>query len=79
MFNTFSEEKDFMLECHISYIANCYFGSDCMSVTSNVLQIGSGSNWYEIGSKACYILKVSTFYMFLKYRNETYKRIKLKE
>ena len=25
--------------------------------------MGSGSNWYQIGSKACYILKISKFYI----------------
>ena len=25
--------------------------------------MGSGSNWYQIGNKACYILKVCKFYI----------------
>ena len=38
MFSKFAEEKAFMLECNIAYIANWYFGSDYMSTSSNVLQ-----------------------------------------
>ena len=30
--------KAFMLKCNIAYIANWYFGSDYMSIVSNVLQ-----------------------------------------
>ena len=38
VFNNFAEEKAFMLECDISYIANWYFGWDYMSTASNALQ-----------------------------------------
>ena len=35
MFSKFAEEKAFMLECNISYIANWYFGSDYMAIKKN--------------------------------------------
>ena len=38
LFSKFAEDMAFMLECNISYIANWYFGSDCMSIASNALQ-----------------------------------------
>ena len=38
MFSKFVKEKAFMLECNISYIANWYYGSDYMAITSTVLQ-----------------------------------------
>ena len=31
--------------------------------------MGSGPNWYEIGSKSCYIAKVSKFYVEKEYVN----------
>ena len=34
----FAEEKAFMLERNIAYIANWYFGSEYMSVASKALQ-----------------------------------------
>ena len=34
----FAKEKAFMLQYNILYIANWYFGSDYMSIASNMLQ-----------------------------------------
>ena len=38
VFSKFAEEKAFMLNCTISSKANCYFGSDYISVASKLLQ-----------------------------------------
>ena len=38
VFSKFAEEKVFMLDCNISYIANWYFGSDYMSIAGNAPQ-----------------------------------------
>ena len=44
-------KKEKIACCAISKLSNCF-----------IHLIESGSNWYQIGSKACYILKVSKFY-----------------
>ena len=38
MFRKIAEEKAFMLECNIMYIASSSFGLDYMSIASNALQ-----------------------------------------
>ena len=38
VFSKFAEEKAFMLECNMAYIASWHFGSDCMSIVSNAPQ-----------------------------------------
>ena len=38
VFSEFAEEKTFMLEYNISYIANWYFCSDYMSIASNATE-----------------------------------------
>ena len=62
VFSEFAEEKTFMLEYNISYIANWYFCSDYMSIASNALQkVFSLYSWKKTLRIVQYIIIVIMF------------------